>query len=141
MKNLLLALLVVVLSTACKEKEAKTEEAQGPSQMEQVVAIHDELMPKMSVIGEMISKLEANIDTLNVDSLKVERINELKSANQSMMSWMQEFGSSFESDEIMKGAELTEAKKQVLDQFEKSANELKDQMESAIKNAEESLNN
>lgn len=140
MKNLFMALLVVILFTACKEKETKTEEPQGPSQMEQVVAIHDELMPKMSVIGELISKIEANIDTLNVDSVKVKSIVELKSANESMMNWMMGFGSAFETNEIMNGADLTEDKKQTLNEFEHSANDLKVQMETAIKNAEDVLN-
>lgn len=140
MKNLFMALLVVILFTACKENETKTEEPQGPSQMEQVVEIHDELMPKMSVIGELISKIEANIDTLNIDSVKVKSVVELKAANESMMKWMMDFGSAFESDEIMNGVELTEDKKQTLNEFEQSANELKVQMETAIKNAEVVLN-
>lgn len=140
MKNLFLALTLVFAITSCKEKETQ-EEPQGPSQMEQVVAIHDELMPKMSDIASMITKLEANIDSTNVDSIKVKAIAELKMANGGMMNWMKDFGSAFESDEIMNGAPLNDEKKKTLDAFEKSANELRVQMESAIKNAESALEN
>ena len=140
MKNLFVALTLVLAFISCKEKETK-EEPQGPSKMEQVVAIHDELMPKMSEIGAIIAKLEANIDSTNVDSVKVRAVAELKMANESMMTWMKSFGSAFESDEIMNGAALSDEKTKILDAFEISANELRNQMESAIKNAMSALDN
>ena len=120
---------------ACKEKETKTE-PEGPTQMQQVMAVHDELMPKMSTIGELIGKIEANIDSTNVDSVKVKAVTDLKAANRSMMTWMKDFGNAFETDEIMNGAPLSEDKQKTLDAFEKSVNELKAQMDGAIENAQ-----
>ncbi len=140
MKNLFIAFTLVLALISCKEKDTNAE-PQGPSQMEQVLAVHDELMPKMSTIGEMITKLESNIDSTNVDSVKVNAIAELKNANESMMTWMKDFGSTFESDEIMNGAPLNDEKKKTLDAFEMSANKLREQMESAIKNGEAALTN
>lgn len=138
MKNIFLTFTLFVALLSCKDKEVTTEPV-GPSKMEQVVAVHDELMPKMSLIGEYIMKLESNIDSANIDSIKVMTIAELKLANESMMTWMKDFGSAFESDEIMNGAALDDEKKNTLDVFEKSANELKVQMETALKNAEAAL--
>lgn len=140
MKNLFFVLTLFLAFASCKEKEAEAD-TNSPSKMEQVVAVHDELMPKMSEIASMIAKLEANIDSTNVDSVKVKAIADLKMANGSMMTWMKDFGSAFESDEIMNGAALSEEKMNTLATFEKSANELRNQMETAIQNALSALEN
>ncbi len=140
MKKLFILGALLLSVVACKNKEAEPEVPAGPTQMEQVVAMHDELMPKMSTIGELISKLEANIDSTNVDSIKIKTIADLKHANQSMMTWMKDFGTAFESDEIMNGAELSEAKKATLNEFEASVHALQAEMETAIENAEAAIN-
>lgn len=129
--------MLTVALYSCKEKEAKVE---GPTQMEQVMAVHDELMPKMSTIGSLIGKLEASIDTTQVDSMKLKGIEELKNANESMMVWMKDFGTAFESEEILKGKALTEEKVKTLSTFEKIVQDLKTTMEDAIENAEKMLN-
>ena len=139
MKKLFILGALVLSMVACKNKEAQPEAPAGPTQMEQVVAMHDELMPKMSTIGELISKLEANIDSTNVDSIKVKTIDELKHANHSMMTWMKDFGGAFETDEIMNGAELSEEKKAALNEFENSVHALQAEMETAIENAQAAL--
>ena len=135
MKKLLFVWIMALAFVACKEKETKTE-PEGPTQMQQVMAVNDELMPKMSTIGELIGKIEANIDSTNVDSVKVKAVTDLKAANRSMMTWMKDFGNAFETDEIMNGAPLSEDKQKTLDAFEKSVNELKAQMDGAIENAQ-----
>ena len=109
--------------------------------MEQVIAVHDELMPKMGTIGELIGKLEASMDSTNVDSMKVTAIQNLKDANQEMMTWMIDFGNAFDSEEVLDGKELNEEKRYVLGEFQNSVNDLKSSMESAIANAEKLLNN
>lgn len=139
MKKLLILAAVILSVVACKNKETEVAAPAGPTQMEEVVAMHDELMPKMSTIGELITKLEANMDSTQVDSIKVKVISELKHANQSMMTWMKDFGAAFETDEIMNGAELTEAKKATLDNFESSVHALQAEMETAIENAQAAL--
>jgi len=139
MKKLFILSAILLIVLACKNKEAEPEAPEGPTQMEQVVAIHDDLMPQMSVIGEMISKLEANIDSSNIDSIKINSIADLKSANESMMNWMKDFGATFSSDEIMKGAELSEEKKAALNEFELSVHALKAEMQMAIENANAAL--
>lgn len=141
MKKLLVLGAIILTVVACKNKEAETDTPAGPTQMEEVVAMHDELMPKMSTIGELISKLEADLDTTEVDSIKIKVIADLKHANHSMMVWMKDFGGSFETDEIMNGAELSEAKKEILDEFESSVHALQAEMQTAIENAQAALEN
>lgn len=138
MKNLIIIALFISSLTACKEK---VTEPAGPTQMEQVIAVHDELMPKMATIGELIGKLEASMDSTHVDSLKVTAIQNLKGANQEMMTWMIDFGNAFDSEEVLDGKELTEEKQKTLREFQNSVNDLKSSMEGTIANAEKLLNN
>lgn len=138
MKNLILITLLALCVTACKEK---VTEPAGPTQMEQVVAVHDELMPKMGTIGELIGKLEASMDSTQVDSMKLTAIQNLKGANQEMMTWMMDFGNAFDGDEVLKGKELSEEKQKALTGFQESVTDLKSSMESAIANAEKLLSN
>lgn len=138
MKNLFFVAILFLSFSACKEK---VSEPTGPTQMEQVIAVHDELMPKMGTIGELIGKLEASMDSTNVDSMKVTAIQNLKGANQEMMTWMIDFGNAFDSEEVLDGKELNEEKRYVLGEFQNSVNDLKSSMESAIANAEKLLNN
>ena len=138
MKNIFIIAFLVISFIACKEK---VSEPQGPTQMENVIAIHDELMPKMGTIGELVGKLEASIDTTNGDSTKVLAIQKLKGANKEMMNWMVDFGNAFDSAEVLDGKELTEEKKKTLDAFETSVNELKTSMETAISDAKSLLEN
>lgn len=139
MKNLTIVLLVLLSLAACKNNNS--EEAAGePSQMEKVIAVHDELMPKMGEIGGYITKLEASIDSTAVDSLKIRAIADLKAANQSMMSWMKDFGQAFTGDEIRNGAGLSDEKQKILNEFEKSVDDLKKEMMGAIDRAGDLLN-
>ena len=138
MKKLLIIAILAISITACKEK---VTEPAGPTQMEQVVALHDELMPQMGTMSELIGKLEASMDTTQVDSMKLTAIQNLKGANQEMMSWMMDFGNAFESGEVFGEVALTEEKANTLTIFEKRAQELKSSMEAAMVNAEKLLSN
>lgn len=138
MKNLLIIAILTLSLTACKDK---VKEPEGPTQMEEVIAVHDELMPKMGTIGELIGKLEASIDSTHVDSMKVTAIQNLKGANQEMMTWMMAFGDTFDSAEVLDGKELSVEKQKALGEFQNSVNDLKSSMENAISNAEKLLNN
>jgi len=135
-KIALLAFTAMVLLSC---KETKTNEGTTQSKMEAVVAVHDELMPKMSTIGQLIGKLESSQDTLHDVSKKEQAIVALKEANKSMMDWMKDFGKSFDSEEILKGKALSEEKEKLLVTFEKSVADLKEQMNTAIQDAESLL--
>jgi hypothetical protein len=132
---LIAAALLVSITYACKES-AKTEKQ---SQMQHVLAVHDEVMPKMGTIGKLIAQLEDKIKETDNPEVLIEARTALREANKAMMDWMKGFGDSFEGDEIMKGKALTEEKQKILDLEEKKVEALRDQINNSIKNAEEVL--
>lgn len=124
------ALCLFILVISCKKEQEST-------QMENVVAIHDELMPKMGTIGSLISQLDNAPDSLqNQDAIKA-----LKTSHDAMMTWMQDFGKDFDTDEVMHGKALSKEKQKLLDIQEQKVNALKEQMNSSIENAKKILEN
>ncbi|MEL4308558.1 hypothetical protein [Joostella sp. CR20] len=136
MKRLLVLALAVSLSAISCKTETKNA---GPTQMETVMAVHDSLMPKMSTVNKLIGELNAKADTTEV-GLKYNAAKEdLQAAHKSMMDWMQDFGTKFDHEEILKGKELSEEKKALLDEEEKEVTALKEQINTSIENAEKLL--
>ena len=130
--------LCLFILTSCKENK-KTEEAADNSQMKQVMAIHDEVMPKMSEIGKLVGQLKSKIDTTAVGQEYEKAMKDLQEANTSMMEWMHDFGDAFDSDEILNGKALTEEKKTLLASEEKKIKEVKEKINSSIQHAKELL--
>ncbi|MEX0314008.1 MAG: hypothetical protein AB3N18_07510 [Allomuricauda sp.] len=135
-KSISLIILVLFLSYSCKEKK-KAEE--GPSQMEQVMAIHDEVMPKMGKLGKLVGELKGKIDTTATGQEYVSAMKDLQDANRAMMDWMRDFGIRFDPEEILDGKELTEEKQIWLDEEEVKVKALKEQINSSIAKAEKLL--
>ncbi|WP_150451085.1 hypothetical protein [Arenibacter lacus] len=133
----LILVLAIIMSTAYSCKESK----QDSSQMKKVLAIHDEVMPKMGTIGSLISTLDEKISEGDTTEQYATARQDLKAAHKSMMDWMKNFGERFDGDEIMKGKSLTEEKQQWLDEEEVKVKALRDQINSSIKNAEDLLAN
>ncbi|SMD32109.1 hypothetical protein SAMN04488029_0449 [Reichenbachiella faecimaris] len=87
----LIALTVVACNSEKKEQQALFDE---------VMLVHDEVMPKMGNLRALASELSQKADSLALDSLtdSSEEINEmrslskkLKDANEGMMEWMRKF--------------------------------------------------
>lgn len=139
MKKIVFAFAVIftILLISCKQekKEAK------PTQMEEVMAIHDEVMPKMGKINTLIQELNTKIDTTEATTQYAEAKKNLEAAHKFMMDWMKGFGERFTSDEIMKGKTLSDEKKKWLDEEEEKVKELRNQINSSIENAEDLLKN
>ena len=126
-------ILLLALITSCKQ-EKKTEE--GLSQMERVMAIHDEVMPKMGTLSKLVTELKAKVDTNSIGKEYEIAIKDLQAANKSMMHWMGVFVDRFDSDEILKGKELSPEKQEWLNEEEEKVNTLKEQINSSIERAE-----
>src|SRR5690606_2372845 len=135
-KSLILILSLLIVSIySCKDKT----EGGDTTQMKAVLAIHDEVMPKMGTIGKLIGELDQKIeDNVHVDDLIAAR-EDLKAAHKAMMDWMKGFGNRFDGDEIMKGKALTEEKQKWLDEEETKVKALREHINSSIKNAEDLL--
>jgi len=135
--NKIAILLILILLFSCKQ-ENKTDEEQ-PTQMEEVMAIHDEVMPKMGKLSKLVAELKAKVDTTATGKEYEVAMKDLQEANKSMMDWMMGFGERFDSDEILEGKELTQEKQTWLNEEEEKVKALKEQINSSIENAESLL--
>jgi len=131
---LLVAIPLIVLVSSCKEEKENT-------QMKEVMAIHDKVMPKMSQLGSLVGELNDKEKDSTDLRIQYERARkDLQAANKSMMDWMQNFGNRFDPEEILKGKELSEQKKQWLNEEEEKVKALQEEINSSIENAKKLLN-
>ncbi|WP_297791618.1 hypothetical protein [uncultured Eudoraea sp.] len=130
------ATLILVIFISCKEKEKKSESL---TQMKEVMAIHDEVMPKMGTISKLVAELKPKVDSTEAGMSYGNAMKDLQAAHKSMMDWMKGFGDRFTSDEILNGAALTEQKQEWLNEEEEKVKALKIQINSSIENAEKLL--
>lgn len=135
-KYILIAIaLCTVFSFSCKE-EIKVKASTETSQMKEVMAIHDEVMPKMSKIGRLVAALRKKIDTDQGSLADKKAMENLQDAHKSMMDWMKGIGDRFEPDEIMNGKVLSEEKKQWLNEEEEKVKIVKEKINTSIAAAE-----
>lgn len=138
MKNItiLLASFLVFSFSSCKQDK---KDENKPDPMKEVMAIHDEVMPKMSAIGKLVTELNTKIDSTEAGMVYDEAKKELQAANKSMMDWMHDFGDRFTTDEIMNGKELSPEKQQWLAEEKVKIEAVREQYNSSIENAEKLL--
>ncbi|PRX56609.1 hypothetical protein [Flagellimonas meridianipacifica] len=133
MKQIIILALLVVFTMSCKEKK---ETPEGPTQMEEVMAIHDEVMPKMGKLGKMVGELKSKVDTTEAGQQYQAAMKDLQDANKAMMDWMMNFGNRFDSDEILEGKALTEQKQVWLNEEEEKVKALREQINQSLEKAE-----
>jgi hypothetical protein len=107
--------------------------------MKKVMAIHDEVMPKMSAMGSMVGELSSKEDSTEMGLQYKAARRGLQDAHKAMMDWMQGFGNRFDSDEILDGKPLSEQKQIWLDEEEEKVKALREQIYSSIEKAEKLL--
>ena len=101
-KKLILILSVIIaVAYSCKDQNKEN------SQMKDVMAVHDEVMPKMGTISQLVSELDEKITNDTSSNDYVAAKEELKAAHKAMMDWMKSFGDRFDGDEILNGKALT----------------------------------
>jgi len=135
MRTVLFLVVALIVGVSCKEDKKSTVDSNN-DQMEEVMAIHDEVMPKMGTIGKLVGKLKPKVDSTEMGMEYEKAMKDLQAAHQSMMDWMQGFGNRFDPDEILNGKALTEEKRKWLDEEEIKVKALRDQINSSIRNAE-----
>ena len=148
MKSILIALLPLMMFFSCGKpaSQSENEEMEGteegnPNQAlyDQVMDIHDEVMPKMEDIYKLKSQLQEQIaNTPDMVMEKKEAIEkkilQLDSANNAMMDWMHQFSPLADS------ADEEEARAYLEDQMEK-IKKVKEEMLTAIEKAQTESNN
>jgi len=133
--RLVLFIALFSLLLGCKDQN-KTS---GLSQMQEVMAIHDEVMPQMSTLAKLVGELKSNADSTEQGLKYASSMEDLQDSHKAMMDWMQGFGSRFTSDEILNGAPLSEEKQEWLDEEEKKVVALKKQILESIDEAQDLL--
>ena len=137
MKNVLIALLGILLITSCTNKQKAAQD----KLYQQVMDVHDELMPKMDDLMKLQKQIRAKIDSVksSADSTNVDEISrleairhDLENSQDAMMDWMHQFEPNFE-DKVQE-----DAMKYLKDQKDKiqKAGEMTN---SAIKEAQDAL--
>nr|WP_321415779.1 hypothetical protein [uncultured Allomuricauda sp.] len=124
---------VLLLSLSCKQENKTTEEQ---TQMKEVMAIHDEVMPKMGAIGKLVGELKSKVDSTEMGQQYEAAMKDLQQANMAMMDWMKDFGDRFDHEEILNGKELSEEKQQWLDEEEEKVKMVKEKINGSIERAE-----
>jgi len=106
MKPILLsALSLLLFITACNEKDNSTKQLQN-----EVIAIHDEVMPMMSTFAHTSIKIDSilnNWETIKLENSEIDTAeekaklinlkNEIEASNDAMNDWMHELNLDFES--------------------------------------------
>jgi hypothetical protein len=94
---IIFALLPILFACDSSKKEQETLNAE-------VLAVHDEVMPKIGELEKVARKLNNLADSLSVDSTQATLIRmlqiqsaEVKNANESMMVWMRQYDSEYAS--------------------------------------------
>ena len=134
----ILAVVLIISNISCKDEKKEAAKASN-EQMKKVMAIHDEVMPKMSAMGSIVGELSSKEDSTEIGLQYKAARRDLQDAHKAMMDWMQGFGSRFDSDEILNGKELTEQKQIWLDEEEEKVKALREQINGSIENAEKIL--
>jgi hypothetical protein len=124
---------VLFLSFSCKEEKKAPD---GSTQMKKVMAIHDEVMPKMGTIGKLVGELKPKVDSTETGKQYEVAMKDLQAANTAMMDWMKEFGDRFDHEEILEGKELSAEKQQWLDEEEEKVKVVKEKINGSIARAE-----
>ncbi len=133
---LIITVFVLAFASACKaEKKSDAEQ----TQMKNVMAIHDEVMPEMGKIGRLVTQLRAKIDADQGGIEEKKAMEDLQEASKSMMNWMQDFMDHFDQEEISKGKVLSKEKQALLDEDEQKMIAVKNKMEASIANAQKLL--
>ena len=129
----ILLLLSACTLFSCNEDPKNTQQY---AQMEQILNLHDEVMPEMSTISRLISALQSGTQADSTRVVLGESVEELKDANQAMMQWMIDFSEAFTTEEIMGKDLIPQEKQSLLTQYEASATALKQKILGAIERAD-----
>ncbi len=114
-------------------------EKEAPTRMEQVVAIHDSVMPEMNTISRLVGRLKPLADSTESGQPYRKAMEDLQEAHTAMMDWMKGFGNRFDHAEIMEGKELSPEKQEWLKEEEVKVKEMADKVNRSIARARDLL--
>jgi hypothetical protein len=106
-----------------------------PTLMQEVIAIHDSVMPKMPEIGRLVAELKPLADSTAKGVAYKNAMEDLQAAHTSMMDWMKGFGDRFDYAETMEGKALTPEKMAWLEEEEVKVKAMAEQVNRSIEQA------
>ncbi len=138
--SLLYPVFIIALACLSCNKHAK-EEQKFDTLMQEVIDVHDEVMPKMGEISTLIKYLDPKIDTTATGKSYQKAQQDLKDSYDFMMKWMSDFSDTFPhegEDDTMTSKKFASQMK-LLREEEVKVNKLRDQINSSIENAKKLL--
>ncbi|MDQ7917613.1 hypothetical protein RBU60_08505 [Mesonia sp. MT50] len=96
MKKIILLFSVCAVLMSCQEETSQAKEDYDKT-LKEVFAYHDEAMPKMGEIANLIATLEkkTTLETGEPDEELLKAEQRLKQAHDHMMTWMKDFSENF----------------------------------------------
>ena len=140
MRKILFPFLTIIIyisgcSSTTSDQDCTTDECLKQQAYDNVIAVHDEVMPKMSYVSELKGKIEQRMNA-STDSLVIatwqELMVNLDVADEAMWVWMRQFNSDLEEVAIDEAMAYLKAEQQKIDDVARKINE-------AIAAAEENL--
>ena len=129
---------IIILSSCtgtANEQECTSDECLKQQAYDNVIAVHDEVMPKMSYVSELKGQIEQRMNA-TTDSAVIatwqELMVNLDVADDAMWVWMRQFNSDLEEVTIDEAMDYLKAEQQKIDEVARKINE-------AIAAAEENL--
>jgi lipoprotein NlpI len=119
MKRYFVIIAMIVAVAACTNTQQKVKEEQkAPTLMDEVMALHDEVMPKMGKMMKVQKQLNLLADSIaTVDLERAEQLRglaqNLDDANEAMMDWMRNFNPNVEGTEAEVKAYLEQKKTEI----------------------------
>ena len=122
-------------SSSTGEQDCTSDECLKKQSYDNVIAVHDEVMPKMSYISELKGQIEERMNATD-DSVVVaawqELMVNLDVADEAMWVWMRQFNSDFEGVALDEALGYLKSEQDKIDEVARKINE-------AINEAEENL--
>lgn len=105
--TLMAGIMMLGLTLGCNSSSSESAEEDAAagvaSTMEEVMAIHDEVMPKMGELNQLKESLEKKAETMEGDdpskSAVIGALGALETADEAMMDWMRNFEPPVQGDE------------------------------------------
>ncbi|WP_378172742.1 hypothetical protein [Aquimarina sp. SS2-1] len=134
-----LFIIGIIFTVSCNQ--LSKEEQEFDTLMQQVIDVHDEVMPKMGTMSSLIKDLEPKIDTTTTGKSYAKAQKDLKDSYDFMMDWMSDFSNKFPHGEEITTDDLEKftSKMKMLKEEEVEVNKLRDQINSSIDNAKKIL--
>ena len=140
MRKILFPFLTIIIyisgcSSTTSDQDCTTDECLKKQAYDNVIAVHDEVMPKMSYVSELKGKIEQRMNA-TTDSLVIatwqELMVNLDVADEAMWVWMRQFNSDLENVNIDEALAYLKSEQENIDYVARKIND-------AIAEAEEKL--